>query len=444
MKIKTLLSVCCLTLTALVNPAQAKTQITVRSELSSPIISTTQQDSNYLKISLTGAKGETEQRSPINLALVIDRSSSMSGDRIVQARNAAILAINLLDKQDTISVVAYDTNAEVLIPATPVVNKEALIKIINDKVHPQGMTALFAGLSRGINQLDKYLNKEQVNRVILLSDGQANIGPTALNDFAELSTIAAKQGISITTIGIGAGYNERLMAGIAGYSDGNHVFINDASDLEKAFVKEFDEVMSVVAQEVTITIKVDENVKPVRLLGREGVIRGNTVTITMNQLYANQEKYALLEVIPATGNANDKKPLASVTVSYDNMATRQSESQTETVMIEYSSSEQKVKEAVIETVLVDSEIQKMALENERALELYNQGQVAEAKAVMNNSTEKLRIISSTLQSAPAVTRAMDRVEANAIFADEMETKDQSIFMKEMTESQYELKQNTNK
>jgi Ca-activated chloride channel family protein len=113
-------------------------------------------------------------------------------------------------------------------------------------------------------------------------------------------------------MGIGEGYNEDLMAAIAQYSDGNHVFVQNTDALEKAFAHEFGDVMSVVAQDVMVEIKVDNGAKPLRLLGREGDIHGNTVSVKLNQLYANQEKYVMLEVLPAKGDATQSKPLAEV------------------------------------------------------------------------------------------------------------------------------------
>ena len=268
------LSVC-----SLFSHAEPIKQIQVRSELSSPIILEGNPEANYLKISLTGQKVDTNKRVPLNLAIVIDRSGSMGGDRIEKAREAAIFAVNLLNEEDTLSIVAYDNEAEVIVPASKVKDKQKIIQLINKNVIAGGGTALFAGLSKGIKQVENQLTKDKVNRIILLSDGQANVGPSSVNELSELAIIAAKKNIAITTMGIGSGYNELLMSSIASYSDGNHVFVNNSSELENVFVHEFTDVMSTVAQDVVITIQLKEGVKPVRLLGRDGVIKGNQVTV---------------------------------------------------------------------------------------------------------------------------------------------------------------------
>lgn len=417
-----------------ITSANAAPKVTIKSELASPVILENAQDKNYLKISLTGFPLDVKKRSPINLALVIDRSSSMSGDRIIKARDAAIMAVNLLNSEDTLSVVTYDSSAEVIIPATKVKDKQKLITKIKQNIDPRGMTALFAGVSKGINQVNKNLDKEQINRIILLSDGQANVGPTSIKELSDLARIAAKKGITISTIGIGEGYNEDLMTAIAGYSDGNHAFVADTADLERIFTKEFKDVMSVVAQDVEVIIKVADGVKPVRLLGREGEITGNTINVKLNQLYSNQEKYVLLEVVPAKGAAEQQKDLAEVQVSYNNLSTKQQENFDEKVTVRYSKSAAIVKQSQVDEIIVDSAIQQAALENERAIELMDQGRVEEAKAVIQTNAANLEALPV---SAPAARmKAAQGATSNKELLEKLDTSSSSFSRKAIKESSY--------
>ncbi|KFK96733.1 hypothetical protein IV04_15515 [Serratia sp. Ag1] len=396
------------------------------------------EDKNYLKVSLTGFNLDSQRRSPINLALVIDRSTSMSGDRIEKAREAAILAVNMLNPTDTLSVVAYDNSAEVIIPATKVSNKPALIASIQQHIRPQGMTALFAGVSKGIGQVGKHLNNEQVNRIILLSDGQANVGPTSISELAELARIAAKQGIAITTIGLGNDYNEDLMTAIAGYSDGNHAFVASSADLETAFTKEFQDVMSVVAQDVIVQIKTGDRVKPVRLLGRDGEISGNVVNVKLNQLYSNQEKYVLLEVIPAQGTDKQQKNLADVSVSYLNLSSKQQDQVNERVTVSYSQSAAKVRDAVQQEVVAESEIQKTALANDEAIRLIDAGRKDEAKKVLESNASKLSGMS--FSSPVAESKVRESTEKQRKLAQDIDSKEAATYRKELKEQNYSVKQ----
>lgn len=421
---------------------QPDQKVTIKSELASPVVLENTQDKNYLKVSLTGFPLNATKRSPINLALVIDRSGSMGGDRIQQATEAAVMAVNTLSAQDTLSVVIYDDVVDVIVPAGKLNNKEKLISQIRERLTPRGGTALFAGVSRGIKETSKFLDKANVNRIILLSDGQANVGPSSTSELAELGKIAARKGIAITTMGIGEGYNEDLMAAVAQYSDGNHVFVQNTTDLEKAFAHEFGDVMSVVAQDVVVEINVADNVKPLRLLGREGEILGNKVTVKLNQLYAMQEKYVMLEVLPAKGSATQSKPLAQINVSYDNLATRQKERWDEKMDVRYTASSTEVQKAQVEDVIVDSAIQKSAIQNEKALKLIDEGKMDEAKEVLLESSSAL---SSLPVSAPAPRmKAQASAEENLQLLKKMESESKESSRKSLKEQNYKTKNQSSK
>lgn len=419
--------------------AHAAPRVTIRAELASPIVLENTQDANYLKVSLQGLPLEAGKRSPINLALVIDRSSSMSGDRIARARDAAIMAVNMLQSDDILSIVAYDSSVEVVVPATRVQDKRQLIALINERITPRGMTALFAGLSKGVDETSRFLDKERINHVILLSDGQANVGPTSIRELSELARIAAAKGITITTVGIGEGYNEDLMTAIAGYSDGNHFFVQHVAQLEGVFAKEFQDVMSVVAQDVDVTIHIAHGVKPVRLLGREGQIDGNTVTVRLNQLYADQEKYVLLEVLPAKGAADQKLDLAQVDVKYNDLSAKRYENQQQNVRIAYSSSAAAVKAAVVEDVMVEAAVQQSTLDNERAIQLIDLGRVDEAKAIMLINADKFDVMSPQLNSEQARERLRLTYLNNSCMLDMLRSGDDINTRKALSESNYQLR-----
>lgn len=439
MKIIKIFALLGLSVCSLFGHAQINKQIQVRSELSSPIILEGTPETNYLKVSLSGQNIDSKKRVPINLAIVIDKSGSMSGQRIEKAREAAILAVNMLNENDTLSIVAYDSEARVIVPATKVDNKLRIIGLINENIYAEGGTALFAGLSKGIKQVENQLTKDKVNRIILLSDGQANIGPSSVDELSQLAIIAAKKNIAITTLGIGSDYNELLMSSIASYSDGNHVFVNNSADLENVFVHEFTDLMSAIAQDVVITIQLKNGVKPVRLLGRDGVIKGNEITVKMNQLFSNQEKYVLLEVIPDKGKVGQEKTLAQVDLKYDNLLENKTENETQVVRISYTKDKKMVDDAIHHDVVVETELQKVALENEKALELYNQGKRDEAQQLLRENGEALKAISaqSPTMSMSDKERIENQARKNKTLAESVQKPD---FSKTLTEEQFQLKQ----
>ncbi len=369
--------------------AQAK-QVELRAELGSPVIEAGRKQTTFLKIALTGFKLDNESdRTPANIAIVLDKSGSMAGEKLESAKQAARMAVSLLNENDIISIVSYDSTVNVLVPATKVSDKKSINRAI-DRMRSNGKTALFAGVSKGAAEIRKFLDKDRVNRVILLSDGQANVGPSSPSQLGDLGASLSKDGITVTTIGLGTGYNEDLMANLAGFSDGNHAFVKDAEDLEQIFKYEFGDVLSVVAQDVEIKIQCRNGIKPIRILGRDGTILGQTVRTNMSQLYSEQEKFVLIEVEVPAGKAKQQVSLADVSVSYQNMQSKKQDRLADNMQIAYSTSQADVKRALNRSVEVTATKQVANEASKKALRLRDRGQLKEAQEVLKGSARVIR------------------------------------------------------
>ena len=326
-------------------------QVSLSVAMSNPVLKSDQKQTAFLKVGLEGFRMPvTTERVAVNVALVLDKSGSMNGRKIEEAKQAAIQAVRRLDANDIVSVVVYDSTVEVLVPATKLTDKDAVCKKIAH-VQPGGRTALFAGVSKAAAELRKFIDRERVNRIILLSDGLANIGPSAPSELGSLGASLKKESISVTAMGLGLDYNEDLMVNLASSSGGNHVFIEDATQIAGFFAKEFNTVLSVVAQEVAITIDVAAGVRPVRVFGNQAEITGQKVFATLTQLYSGQEKFLVLEVeVPASpeGKARD---IAKVSVAYDNMLTRSTDQLAGKASVNFSRSDEIVAASVNTDVL---------------------------------------------------------------------------------------------
>ncbi|MGA2870147.1 MAG: VWA domain-containing protein, partial [Verrucomicrobiota bacterium] len=165
------------------------------------------------------------RRTPLNLAVVIDRSGSMTGTKLEQTKQAAMQLVDRLAPNDIFSLVIFSDEAQVLVPAQKVEDKDALKEKI-ESIEADGSTALYAGVQMGADQLDEFLSSKRINRVILLSDGLANVGPRTPRELRRFGRQLAERGISVTTIGVGDDYNEDLMAGLAEASDANYYYVN--------------------------------------------------------------------------------------------------------------------------------------------------------------------------------------------------------------------------
>jgi Ca-activated chloride channel homolog len=353
--------------------------------LSQPVILAGSSQTVYLKIGLS-VDGENDYRAPVNVAIVIDRSGSMQGEKLVRAKEAATLAVNRLRPDDIVSVIAYDDTVGILLPATKVADRTAVLAAI-ESLQPGGSTALFAGVSVGGAEVRKFLDRERVNRVVLLSDGLANVGPDTPAELGALGASLKKEGVAVSTIGLGLGYNEDLMARLAGLSDGNHAFVEHPRDLARIFDQEFGDAMSVTAQDVLVSIECAPGTRPVRVLGREAEIAGRMVTVSVNQLYDAEEQHILLELEAPAGGNGEARRLAGVSWSYLRMGpTPTTEKGTRWIEASYSGNNELVTASEAADVMV-AVVEQIATEKNRlAVDLRDQGRIEEAQLLLLQNT----------------------------------------------------------
>lgn len=369
--------------------ARAK-QIKLDVALDTPILMAEKKQTAYLRVAMTGFEfDDAGARPPVNVAIVLDKSGSMQGAKLAKAKDAAIRAIDKLRDDDIVSVVVYDTTVNVVVPATKVSDRHTIYSAIRG-LRPGGNTALFAGVSKGAHEVRKFLDRERVNRVILLSDGLANIGPSSPGELAELGASLGAEGVPVTTIGLGLDYNEKLMARLAMRSDGNHFFAETAKDLERAYAAEFGDVLSVVAQEVHVRIACAEGIRPVRVLGRDADIAGRTVTASLNQIYGKQMKYILLEVEVPPGKAGQDRDVARVDVSYANVTTSRQDDMSRRVSVAFTDTPENVEAGSNPKVRGSVARQVGAERNKAAMELRDEGKLTEAEQLLKSNAVFLR------------------------------------------------------
>jgi Ca-activated chloride channel homolog len=350
--------------------------------LNRPVMMAGKEHIAYVRVGLTGLKFEKPaKRSSVNVVIVLDKSASMTGEKMRHAKNAALGAVDQLGPGDIVSVVTYDDTVNIVVPATKLSNKRAVKDAIN-RITAEGSTALFAGVSKGVAEVRKYASRNRVNRVILLSDGKANIGPSSPAILGELGSSLIKDGISITTIGLGLNYHEDLMAELARKSDGNHAFVKEAQDLVQVFKYEFGDLLSVVAQDVHVEIICPEGVRPMRIMGREGEILGQRASITLNQLYSGRMRDIILEVRVPAMIAGATRPVADVRITYVSMDTHDKVSLQRHVSARFTSSKKNAEKAVNRDVAVAVVEQRAYARNQLATSMADDGRIKEAQALL--------------------------------------------------------------
>lgn len=344
----------------------------------------------YLRLSLKSAPiANREWRSPVNVALVLDRSGSMKGKRIAAAKEAASEALQRLAADDVVALVAYNHQVDVLQRAARLGDDHGLKSKING-LDATGRTALHAGVVTGADQVKRYLAANRVNRVILLSDGLANVGPSTPRELAALGRKLGSEGISVTTIGLGLDYNEDLMQRLAAASDGNHAFVEDAKDLAGIFNAEFGDALSITAQDIEIIIECRIGFKPVRVLGREATIEGNRIRLKLNQLQGSNERYFVVELDAPEVRTPGDAEVASVEVNYLDLNSGDRRRAEARAKGRFSASAEEAEKSVNKAVMSQVSTQIATEASERAVELRDKGDITGARKLLEGNATYLK------------------------------------------------------
>ena len=389
-------------------------EVKLKVELDRTVLPAGKAERAVLKISLDPEQvvREEAKRPPVNLAIVLDRSGSMGGEKIVQAKEAAIQAIRRMGAKDRISIVAYSNHAETIASAQSAKNAEKLVNLVR-QLQAGGGTALYAGVNQGAAEIRKNLDGEYFNRIILLSDGLANQGPSSPADLVRLGRALVKEDISVSTVGLGAGYNEDLMAGLAKEGQGNLYFAETSKELPGIFDAEIGDALNVVARHATLRIELEDGVRPIRLIGREGAIHKNHVEIEINQLYGGQEKFALLEVEVPAGKAKEKKNLARIVAKFKAAENGAVISRKTTISCAFSEREKEVTASINEKVVVAYVDNEVAQAKDEAIALADQGRHEDA-------VKKLKKLCLTIDSQNATWGSSSVNVKNQQFLSELE------------------------
>jgi len=268
-------------------------------------------------LKIEGEAPEDRERAPINLSLVLDRSGSMSGAKLDAARRAASMLTRRLSPQDTVSVVAFDD--EVTVVAHPATGKaqEELPEAI-ESIQSGGMTNLSGGWLRGRDLVAEHLREGGVNRVILLTDGLANVGITEPARLTGLCQNAAKDGVSTTTIGFGQGYDEDLLKAMADAGQGGTYYIEEVDQASGVFEEELEGLLSIAAQNVRVTVQPGADAESVKVLHQyPSHAQDDLLTVEVGDLYAREPRRILMAFLlsPDSVRMGTEADVARLTVT---------------------------------------------------------------------------------------------------------------------------------
>ncbi|NVJ61602.1 MAG: von Willebrand factor type A domain-containing protein [Gammaproteobacteria bacterium] len=210
-------------------------------------------------------------RKPLNLVIVADVSGSMRSDNKLQTlKQAMITLVSQLRPEDKIALVTYSDSAEVVIPPTEARNAQYINQLIR-QLNSQGSTNAAAGLYIGYELANQMYDADHNNRVILTSDGMANVGSVQPEEILKEIENYKEKGIFLTTVGVGLGmYNDFLLEQLANQGNGNYLYLADQQDIQEAFVDKLTQNIQTVAKDAKIQVEFNpEKVSNYRLLGYE-------------------------------------------------------------------------------------------------------------------------------------------------------------------------------
>jgi len=255
-------------------------------------------------------------RIPLNLSLVLDRSGSMGGQSLKYAIAAACKLVDYLTPDDFLSVVIYDDIPETIVPAQAVNNASDIKQKIR-QIRARGLTNLSGGWLMGCDRVKENQSPEAANRVLLLTDGIANLGTTTPQVLINTARKQAEDGIITTTLGFGNYFNEDLLVGMANAAGGNFYFILTPDDAEDVFRIELESLVSLAAQNLTLSLELASGIENLRVLNNYRTqTNGNRIEVFLGDVYAVEPKPLAIEAdLPGFSEVGERT-IATANYSY--------------------------------------------------------------------------------------------------------------------------------
>lgn len=284
------------------------------------------QDLTLLKIGVKGKVLGRDGMRPAHLMFVIDASGSMGrDDRLPLVKHALALVLDQLSPQDWVSIIAYGRQAQLLAERVPASRKAEVRRAI-ESLESGTSTNLLAGVKAGYELAARHFAPERINRILLCSDGVANLGPSSVDELMAQIEDFRRQGITFTSVGVGSGsYDDRMLEQLANQGDGNYVYIDSRETAQQVFGEELAATLQTIARNAKIQVAFNpERVRRYRLIGYENRdvadedFRNDAVDA--GEIGSGQSATALyeLELLPGEEGLS-KGDLGTVYVRYENV-----------------------------------------------------------------------------------------------------------------------------
>jgi Ca-activated chloride channel homolog len=325
----------------------------------------------------------------MHLALVVDRSSSMAGAKIRQVKAAAHALVGQLGALDTLTILSYGADVSVELPITAATSSQALASMDQaiDAIELGGSTYISGAMEQACDTLAAAPREGAIQRVLLLSDGQANIGTTSATGLAAIAAGCLERGVSITTMGVGLDYNEDSMTQIAISGAGNYHFLDEDKLMGPIFAAEAAGLSSSVASRARLTILLAPGVELLDLTGYAYKANGNKLTLDLAAFHARQRKDLVLKLAVSPQHA-DKQEILRVSMAYTDAVTNKRRNRTQLLSAQLTDDPKRVKR--IGAVMDRVQRVEVARSMHEAMDAYEQGDVQRAQKVIKDQRAAMK------------------------------------------------------
>ncbi len=355
--------------------------------------------------------GDDRDRSPMNIAIVIDRSGSMADkNKLEYVKKAVDYIIEQSGSDDYISVVDYDDYVDVLQRSAIIRDKYDLRDKVS-KLKPGGFTNLSDGMFEGYDQVNGSYSRGYVNRVLLLSDGLANRGITDRYKLADMVRDKNRRdGITISTFGVGNDFNENLMTDLADYGKGNYYYIRNSVDIPEIFAQELRGVRNLVGQGTKLRVRFPSQYLSVnKVFGYPYDISGDEVTIDFKDVFSEQTKSVLIKF-----NVNrriDRKLNFTSELTYEDVAANfRSVSETQDNSVTPANNKDEYVRAKDETVTQNISVFEANDMMENALKEADNGNYDNARNIVRSAQQYMEGQMNTVTASPEMRRQQETMD----------------------------------
>ena len=328
-------------------------------------------------------------RQPVSVALVLDRSGSMDGERKFDlARDAVEQALRMLRPEDRFTLVVYDEEVDVLVPlAAATAEARSLARARLQDVGPRGSTDLRAGWMAGASQIAAHLAPDSINRALLLTDGLANHGVTDHTALVATAAALRRQGVATSTFGVGADFDERLLRDIAHEGGGHFYFVETPAQIPDLLTSELGEALEVVLRGAELRLEVPAGAD-VAVLNRyrHHRVAGSALRIELGDLVSAQELNVVVKIRFADGRSGETAIATACVVDEAGVA----RGSVEAVEWRYASDD--ANDSQPRDIVVDREVATLYAMRARAeaTEANRRGDLAGAGRVLERTAERIR------------------------------------------------------